>query len=585
MEHEPIPEDEPARPVACDVLVIGTGAAAMAAALTAVTAGLKVLMVEKEEQFGGASARSGGCLWVPNTSHANREGVHDTREEAIEFFRNETGNRFNQRNVEAFVDQGPEMVDFVEANSPVRFGFLKGFPDYHCDTPGGSTRGRGLYPFNWDAGPLGRHLARLRPALETGTFLGMQVGVNEVGYYMTAGRKLRSALYVAGCMAKRVRDQVRAGRTMRLALGNALVGGLASAVLDRGGEIWTGTPARRLIMQDGRVTGAVADTAKGRVTIAARCGVVLATGGFPHDAKRRSELFPAGATAPEVWGMLPYGNSGDGIRMGERVGAQFNADVKSPVALTPITRLHSGEGVLETMPCFFNRGMPGIIMVTRDGRRFANEGRSYHDVSAALLAKEGTEQEAVAWMIFDHRYLRRYGNGPVYPAPIPYRRFIRSGYLKTGRTVRALAEIVGIDPDGLDASVARYNESAREGEDPEFGRGTNAFDIANGDPDHTPNPCVGPLDQGPYYAIRTFAGCVGTFAGLRADEHARVLDGQGEPIPGLYVVGNDMASITGGDYIAGGCTLGPGMTFGYIAARHIAREAGPADRTASELLQ
>lgn len=560
--------DLSASTVTCDLLIIGTGAGAMAAALTASVAGLKVLMVEKEEKFGGASARSGGCLWVPNTSHAARAGVKDSREEAIAFFRNETGDRFNPANVEAFVDHGPAMVDFVEQHSPVRFGFLKGFPDYHCDTPGGSARGRGLYPYNWDAKPLGKELARLRPALETGTFLGMQIGVNEVGYYMTAGRKLSSLAYVAECLLLRIRDQFRAGRTMRLALGNALIGGLASAAFKRGMELWTSSPARRLVFESGRVTGAEIDTPKGPVRILAHRGVILATGGFPHDGVRRAELFPAGATAPEVWGMFPYGNSGDGIRMGEAAGGQFNSDVASPIALTPITRLHSGEGALETMPCFFNRGMPGMIAVTRDGSRFANEGRSYHDVGMALLAKTAGEPEAVAWLVFDHRYLRRYGNGPIRPAPLPYRQHIRSGYLKTGANVRELAAQCGVDPEGLEASVARYNHFAEQGEDPDFHRGSNAFDIANGDPEHKPNPCIGPLDKAPFYAIRVFAGCVGTFAGLKADADARVLDKAGHPIAGLYVVGNDMASITAGDYIAGGCTLGPGMTFGYLAARH-----------------
>lgn len=554
--------------ISCDLLIVGSGAAAMTAALTATKAGLHVLMVEKEEVFGGASARSGGCLWVPNTSHARAAEVEDSREEAIAFFRNETKDRFKPRAVEAFVDRGPEMVDFVEANSPVRFGFLKGFPDYHCDTPGGSTRGRGLFPKNWDAAPLGKELKRLRPALETGTFMTMQIGVNEVGYYMTAGRKLGSAFYVLKCMALRVRDQVRAGRTMRLALGNALIGGLASAAFSSGLRLWTSTPARRLLSSGGRIIGAQVDTPEGERRIIARRGVIIGTGGFPHDAVRRAEVFPAGATAPEVWGMLPYGNSGDGIRMGEAVGGQFNARMSSPIALTPITRLHSGEGALETMPCFFNRGMPGVIAVTRDGNRFCNEGRSYHDLGTALLAKTRGEPEAVAWLVFDHRYLRRYGNGPILPWPVPYKRFVRNGYLKTGQTVRALAEACGIEPGGLEASVARYNHFAKDGTDPDFHRGTNAFDIANGDPEHKPNPCIGPLDKAPYYAIRVFAGCVGTFAGLDADEHARVLGADGHPIDGLYVVGNDMASITGGDYIAGGCTLGPGMTFGYLAAKH-----------------
>ncbi len=540
----------------------------MTAALTAAVAGLKVLMVEKEEKFGGASARSGGCLWVPNTSHAMRAGVRDSREDAITFFRHETGDRFDPRSVEAFVDRGPEMVDFVEANSPVRFSFLKGMPDYHCDSPGGSTQGRVLCVMNWHAAPLGRELNRLRPVLQTGTFLGMQMGVNEVGYYMTAGRKLSSLAYVARCFALRIRDQITSGRTMRLALGNALVGGLAAAAFARGVELWTSSPARRLLTEDGRIAGAVVDGPGGPVRVLARRGVILATGGFPHDGRRRAELFPAGASAPEVWGMMPYGNSGDGIRLGESIGGKLDANMRSSIALTPITSLQSGEGALETMPCFFNRGVPGVIAVTRDGRRFTNEGRSYHDFCIDLLAKTAGEPEAVAWLIFDHRYLRRFGNGPVKPAPLPYGKHLRSGYLKSGATVRDLAVAAGIDPGGLELSVARYNEFARQGTDPEFHRGTNAFDIANGDPEHKPNPCVGPLDRAPYYAIRIFAGCVGTFAGLRADENSRVLNEAGEAIPGLYAAGNDRSSITGGDYISGGCTLGPGMTFGYLAARH-----------------
>lgn len=557
-----------------DVLVIGTGAAAMSAALTASVGGLSVLMVEKEELFGGASARSGGCLWVPNTSHAKRAGVEDSRDEAIRFFREETGNRFHQSAVEAFVDTGPEMVDFVEKHSPVRFGFLKGFPDYHCDTPGGSTKGRGLFPMTWDAAPLGKNLRRLRPQLASSTFLGMQLGVHEIPAYMTAGRKAKSMAFVAGRILQRVRDNFRAGRTLQLNSGNALVGGLASALFDKGVELWTSSPARELIVDEQGVSGAIIDTATGPVEVRARCGTILATGGWPHDSKRRAELFKPGATAPEVWGMFPYGNTGDGIRMGEAVGGQFNTDVRSPIALTPITRLHSGEGALETMPCFFNRGVPGVIIVTKDGKRFSNEGRSYHDVGTNLLKKEGMEREAVAWIVFDHRYLRRYGNGPIRPAPMPYKEHLESGYLKCGQTVRELAEACGIDPAGLEASVTRYNEYAVRGEDPDFHRGSNAFDIANGDPERE-HPCVGPLDQAPWYAIRVFAGCVGTFAGLKADEHARVVNDAGMPIPNLYVVGNDMNSITGGDYIAGGCTLGPGMTFGYIAGKHIlARCAG-----------
>jgi succinate dehydrogenase/fumarate reductase flavoprotein subunit len=554
-----------------DLLIVGSGAAAMTAALTALVAGLTVLMVDKERYFGGASARSGGCIWMPNLTRAAAAGASDSRGDALRFLAHESGSNYNEAIAAAFVDEGPAMVDFVEKHSPLQFRWLPGFPDYHCDSPGGSTTGRNFYAVNWDAAPLGKELARLRPPLQFGTFLGMQIGVNEVGYYMTAGRKLGSLFYVAKCILLRVRDQFRAGRTLRLGSGNALMGCLAAGAFQKGLELWTSSPAREVLRDGSRVIGVIVDTPTGRVRVEASRGVVLATGGFPHDSARRAKLFPSGATAPEVWGMMPYGNSGDGIRLGESVGGLFNANMKMPIALTPINTLHSGEGRLETMPIFFNRGVPGVIAVTRDGKRFVNEGRSYHDFGVALLKKTAGEPQALAWIICDHRVIRRYGMGRAFPFPLPYRQFIRNGYLSHGRTIRALAENAGIDPSGLEQTVARYNHDAASGIDTEFHRGTNAFDMANGDPEHKPNPCIGPLEHAPFYAIRVYAGCVGTFAGLQTNEHAQVVDSERRAIPGLYAVGNDMASITGGDYIAGGCTLGPGMTFGYIAARHAAQ--------------
>ncbi|MBT2186068.1 FAD-dependent oxidoreductase [Sphingobium nicotianae] len=553
----------------CDFLVIGSGAAAMCAALTASVKGLKVLVVEKDEKFGGASARSGGCPWIPNSPIAKAMGYTDSREEAMRFFRHETGHRFDEDTVSAFVDIGPEMIDFVQKNSPVRFGFLGGFPDYHCDSPGGSQTGRAHYPLNWDAADLGDEIKRLRPPLQSGTFMGMQIGVSEVGYYMTAGRKLGSAFYVFKCMLQRLRDQFRAGRTLRLASGNALIGGLASAYFKLGGQLWTSSPAKQLISTGGRVTGALLDTPDGTVEIRAKRGVMVATGGFPHDSAVRAKLFPHGGRAPEVWGLYPYGNTGDGINMAQKVGGQFETDTKSPVAFAPTYRLPNVEGGLEAMPAFFNRGMPGIIAVTRNGRRFCNEGRSYHDFCVNLIAVTPEEEEPVAWLVFDHRMLRRYGLGPIHPGPMPYKHFIKNGFLKCGKTIAELAEKTGINPEGLVATVESYNKHARNGVDPEFNRGTNAFDIANGDPEHGPNPCVGPLDKVPFYAVRVFAGCVGTFPGLRTNGKGQVLTPDRSPIPGLYSGGNDMLSVTGGDYISGGCTIGPGLTFGYIIGNEV----------------
>jgi succinate dehydrogenase/fumarate reductase flavoprotein subunit len=225
------------------------------------------------------------------------------------------------------------------------------------------------------------------------------------------------------------------------------------------------------------------------------------------------------------------------------------------------------------MPAFFNRGMPGVIAVTRNGKRFSNEGRSYHDFCVNLMNVTQGEDEPVAWIVFDHRVLRRYGMGPIYPWPMPYKHHIKSGFLKRGSTVRDLANDAGIDPDELEKTIDRYNAYAREGEDPDFHRGSNAFDLASGDPEHRPNPCVGPLDAAPYYAIRVFAGCVGTFSGLKTNGKGQVLNQSREPIPGLYSGGNDMLSITGGDYISGGCTVGPGLTFGYIIGKDVSAQS------------
>lgn len=562
---------------ACDLLIIGSGAGAMCAALTATVQGLQVLMIEKEEKFGGASARSGGGLWIPNTPHAARAGVTDSREKAITYFRHETGKRYNEAKVGAFLDNGPAMLDFVERNSSLRFQVLAEFPDYHCENQGGG-HGRSLFPHAWDAAELGEELHRLRPVLMAASFMSMQIGVSEVPTYLTASRKFGSFLHVARCMMRRMVDQMRAGRTLRLTSGNAVVAGLAAAAFRNGLQLWTSAPARSLIRDGERVTGAVVETCGEQIRIEAARGVIMATGGFPHDSIRRAELFSQGRAAPEVWAMLPYGNAGEGIRMAEAAGARFNGDMTTPIALTPITTLHTGEGRLETIPVFFNRGAPGVISVTRQGKRFVNEARSYHDWGVALLKAYGDEQEAVAWIVCDHRALRRYGLGIIKPAPFPLRPYLRSGYLKMGRTPAELALRAGIDPEGLERTIREFNEAAIKDEDPDFHRGSTDYERAGGDPEYRGNPCIGPLNRPPYYAIRVFAGCVATFAGIDTEAHARALGRNGKPIPGLYVIGNDMASITGGDYISGGCTLGPAMTFGYIAANHIAAGQGSASQ-------
>ncbi len=557
----------------CDLLVIGSGAAGLSAAISAAHQGLRVIVIEKEPLLGGATARSGGGLWIPGNHLARDVGIVDKREAALTYIKHLAGTRFDEARVNAFLDRGPEMVEFMERNTSAHFEFYPGYPDYYPDEPGGAATGRSIFAKPFDGAKLGVHLRRLRPTLATSTFLGIQVGVDDLGYYMTAGRSLKSALRVTRRVLRFGIDWIRARRTLRLTGGNALVGALLVSAFERGVEVLTNVPAIGLIESKKRIVGASIRADNGINRIEAKRGVVLATGGFPHDSALRAQLFPAGATNATVWGVMPFGNSGDGIRLGRAVGGQFNTNVVSSVALTPVMRLNDAEGQLATYPVFLNRGAPGVLSVTSAGQRFVNEARSYHEYGISLIAASRGEQDPSAWIIADRRAIRRFGLGCAFPFPMRLRPHLRSGVLLTGRTIGALARQIGIDARTLERTVDRFNSGAVTGIDTEFRRGTNAFDLASVEPGHTPNPCLGPLERPPFYAIKVYPGCVGTFAGLATDENAQVLSTDGHAITGLYAVGNDMTSISGGDYIGGGCTLGPGMTFGYIAGLHAARQS------------
>jgi len=561
--------DMAAERLECDALIVGSGAGALCAALTACHAGLDVLVLEKEPWFGGASARSGGGLWIPGNKLGAAAGIADSREEMMTYFRHEAGPLFDEARVTAFLDNGPRMLDFVTANSPVRFVLLQGVSDYHPHHPGGKSEGRAIMAASLSAKLLGREIKRLRRPMKVSTFMGMQIGIEDFRYFYTAGRNLKSFLHVTRMVLRSMIERIVHGQPMRLASGNALVGGLAASCFGSGVRIMTSAPVRALRTTGDAVTGAVAEIDGRMVDIMARKGVLLATGGFPHDSERRARLFPSGARNPEVWSLMPYGNSGDGLRMGEAVGAHVEEAMRCAVALSPMSRVDTDEGEMRSFPVFSTRGNPGKLAVKRNGRRFVDEASSYHDFSVGLLAASQGEPDAIAYVISDHRSIRRYGLGFAHPYPMPLGPHLRSGYVIRGETIGELAEKAGIDAEALTQTVETFNANARTGIDPDFGRGSNAYDRWAGDPAHKPNPCLGPLEQGPYYAVRVFAGAVGTFAGLMTNANAQVLRRDGSVIPGLYAAGNDLASITGGDYIGGGCTIGPAMTFGYIAGKHM----------------
>lgn len=557
----------------CDVLVVGSGGGGLASAVSAAHRGFRTLVVEKEPVFGGTTARSGGWMWIPNNAPARREGVEDSAEKARTYLQHEAGEHFDAARVDAFLEAGPKAVDFFEEKTSLKFDLGPTFADYHPDAPGGMDGGRSIVARPFDGRALGKEIKRLRPPLAEITFLGMMIGSGkELLHFFNVTRSPVSAFYVGKLFFTFLRDMAFHGRPMRLMNGNALVARLAKSCFDKDVPIWTRAPVKSLVRDDdGRITGAIVETVKGTVEVRAAKGVVLAAGGFPQDVVRRRDLFPHAPSGNEHASPAPPGNTGDGLRLGEAVGAGIDDTLPHAAAWVPISRPVRPDGTLGTFPHFVDRSKPGVIAVTRSGRRFVNEADSYHDFGQAMVRRcEEEGGEICAFFIVDHRTLRRYGLGYVKPAPVPYEKHIRSGYLFRGRTLAQLAEQIGADPAGLEDTVARFNAPARRGEDPEFGRGSTSYNRSLGDPEHKPNPCVAPIEQAPFYAVKLVMGDLGTFAGLRTDEYAQVLDADGKPIGGLYAAGNDAASIMGGNYPGGGITLGPAITFGYIAARHMA---------------
>jgi succinate dehydrogenase/fumarate reductase flavoprotein subunit len=558
--------------VSCDVLIVGSGAGGLATAACSAHRDLKVIVVEKEPVYGGTTARSGGWMWVPGNAPARRFGIVDSIEKARTYLQHETGEHFDAARVEAFLEAGPKAVDFYEQNTALKFDLGPTFADYHPDAPGGMDAGRSIIAQPFDGRELGAEIKRLRPPLREITMLGMMIGSGkELLHFFNVTRSPVSAFYVAGLVARFVRDKIFYRRPMRLMNGNALVARLAKSCFDKGVQIWTSSPVTELLRgDDGKVCGALVDTPKGRVKVLARKGVVLAAGGFPHDVVRKKALFPHAPSGNEHVSPAPPGNTGDGLRLGEAVGAEVDTSLPNAAAWVPISRPVWADGTRGTFPHFVDRSKPGVIAVTRSGRRFVNEADSYHDFCQAMYRRCKEEGgEICAFFIADHRTFRKYGLGFAKPTPVPYASQLKSGYLKRGATISELALEIGADPVRLQDTVARFNADARNGDDPEFGRGSTSYNRSLGDPAHKPNPCVAPVEQGPFFAVKLVIGDLGTFAGLRCNEYAQVLDEGRRPISGLYAVGNDAASIMGGNYPGGGITLGPAITFGYIAARHL----------------
>ncbi|MGI5164094.1 FAD-dependent oxidoreductase [Spirillospora sp. CA-253888] len=538
-----------------DVVVVGSGAGGLTAAITAGLHGLSALVAEKASVYGGSSSLSGGGVWIPRNVFLEEAGVADTAEDARAYLEATVGDRVPAERKEAYLARGPEMMRFLRDRTRwVRFTWAKGYSDYYPERPGGRPTGRSVEPAIVDGKLLGPELARMRRAgLPT---YGMTMTGYEFGKINMITRTWQGRATALKVGLRGVRALLTGRRP--LSLGEALIARLRLALADAGGHLWLDSPFRDLVIEDGAVTG-VRVRHKGReVTVRARRGVVLAAGGFSLNQKLREKYLPKPTRAE--WSHSSEGQVGDVLEAGIRAGAALDLMDKvwgAPSVPRP-----------EDKPFFLvaDRAVPGMVIVDGDGQRYLNESLPYHEFVDRMYAHG--EPAMNSWLIVDRRAKNRYIVAGLFPGqPFP-KKWREGGTLKTGATIAELAEQIGVPADRLTKTVERFNRFAEEGRDADFGRGDSAYDNYYGDPT-LPNPNLLPLAKGPFHAVRVVPGDLGTKGGLVTDVDARVLREDGTAITGLYATGNCSASVMGETYPGPGATLGPSMTFGYAAVTHL----------------
>ena len=555
---------------AYDAIVVGAGAGGLAAACTAAMKGCSVLLLEQADVVGGTTAISGGMVWLP-ANHKMAAAQRPDSLEAARSYLDATVPGIDRTRLEAFLAHGDEALRDLEAHTSLRLQPVLTYPDYYPDLPGATAGGRVLEPTPFDARVLGKAFALVRPPLpEFMLFGGMMISRADIPHLRRATKSLRSALRAAQLALTYAWQRLSAPRGASLYLGNALVARLLKSALDLKVTIETGATVDALARDEaGRVAFVDITGRDGRRRVVARHGIVLATGGLSHDPELRRLFTPT--AAGDLTATVRPGQAPRGARLATSVGAALSQPTEAGAFWVPASSFTRKDGTAALFPhTVTDRAKPGLIAVDANGRRFVNEAVSYHEFVRAQL--RNANSAIPAWLMCDRNFLWKYGLGKIKPFAAALESDVSSGYLKRAASIAELAREIGAPADRLVETVAEFNAGAEKGEDAPFGRGGDIYQRSLGDADHSPNPCVAPIVQAPFFAIAVRPADLGMSAGIATDAKARVLGADGAPIPGLYACGADMASIMEGAYPGPGITLGPALTFGWIAGRGIASE-------------
>jgi succinate dehydrogenase/fumarate reductase flavoprotein subunit len=551
-----------------DLLVVGAGAAGMTAALVGTLEGLKTILCEKSDTVGGTTATSAGTVWIPGSRQSEAAGIPDPIEAAKIYLAAILGAHADDRRLAAYLASGPVVLDYLERKTSVRFVPPPVHPDY-LDKPGAAVGGRALGAAPFDGRKLGKDFARVRaPRPEFTVLGGMMVGKTDIPSLLRPFGSRQNLAHAARLLARQAWDRTRHARGTRLIMGNALVARLLYDLKNLAVDIRYQTRMTELIKVGGEVVGARLSSPGGDMVVRAKRGVVLATGGIGRSDQLRDRLFPENTRR---YSLSPVSNTGDGIVAGEKADGEIEKDLESPALWMPSSMMARPGGNISVFPhIMLDRAKPGLIAVNSAGRRFVNEADSYHDFVEGMLRSNVAVPSIPAFLICDRSFIFDYGLGLIHPRTRNLARFLRSGYLQRGETIAELARAINVDGAALAATVDRHNRDAVTGIDQEFGRGASVLNRFNGDPANKPNPCMRKIGPGPYFALAVWPSDLASSAGLRTDLNGQVLSSAGPPVPGLYAVGNDAASVFRGTYPGPGTMIGPALVFAWRAVMNIA---------------